>query len=83
MEFSRIMDVLVICVPVFAVLGLGKLLGIKGKIKEEHCLFINWLVYSFSLPALILNEVARQRFDTFLDPAIVVMPLIGLVIIIV
>lgn len=75
------MDVLVICVPVFAVLGLGKLLGMKGKIKEEHCLFINWLVYTFSLPALIFNEVARQRFDTFLDPAVVVMPIIGLVII--
>jgi predicted permease len=82
MDFSRIMNVLVICVPVFAVLGLGKLLGIKGKIKEEFCVFINWLVYTFSLPALIFNEVARQRFDTFLDPAVVVMPLIALVIVI-
>ncbi len=80
MDFSRAMDVLVICVPVFAVLGLGKLLGIKGKIKDEHCTFINWLVYTFSLPSLIFNEVARQRFDTFLDPAIIVMPLIGLVL---
>ena len=58
MDFSRVMDVLVICVPVFAVLGLGKLLGLKGKIKDEHCAFINWLVYTFSLPALIFNEVA-------------------------
>jgi len=73
------MDVLVICVPVFAVLGLGKWLGIKGRIKEEHCSFINWLVYTFSLPALILNEVAKQRFDSFLDPALLLMPLIGLV----
>ncbi|WP_372807196.1 AEC family transporter [Pontiella sp.] len=72
------MDVLVISVPVFAVLGLGKLLGTKGRITEEHGRFINWLVYTFSLPALIFNEVARQRFDSFFDPAVVVMPLIGL-----
>ncbi|VGO17887.1 hypothetical protein PDESU_06489 [Pontiella desulfatans] len=81
MDFSRVMDVLVICVPVFAVLGLGKLLGIKGRIKEDHCQFINWLVYTFSLPSLIFNEVARQRFDSFLDPAVVLMPLIGLALV--
>ncbi|VGO22109.1 AEC family transporter [Pontiella sulfatireligans] len=81
MDFLRAMDVLVICVPVFAVLGLGKLLGLKGRIKEEHCQFINWLVYTFSLPSLIFNEVARQRFDTFFDPAVIVMPLIGLVLV--
>ncbi|WP_372797616.1 AEC family transporter [Pontiella sp.] len=81
MEITRVMDVLVICVPVFAVLGLGKLLGIKGRINEEHCRFINWLVYTFSLPALIINEVSRQRFDSFMDPAVVLMPILGLLII--
>ncbi len=74
------MDVLVICIPVFAVLGLGKLLGLKGKIKDEHCSFINWLVYTFSLPALIFNEVAQQRFELFLDPALLLMPMLGLVV---
>jgi len=81
MDFSRIMDVLVICVPVFAVLGLGKLLGLKGKIRDEHCTFINWLVYTFSLPALIINEVGKQRFDSFLDPTVILMPLLGLVLV--
>jgi predicted permease len=82
MDISRVMDVLVICVPVFAVLGLGKLLGLKGRMREEHCSFINWLVYTFSLPALIFNEVARQRFDSFLDPALILMPLLGLVLLV-
>ncbi len=81
MDFSRTMDVLVICVPVFAVMGLGKWLGITGKIKDEHCTFINWLVYTFSLPSLIFNEVAKQRFNTFFDPAVILMPLIGLVLV--
>jgi predicted permease len=77
MDFSRAMEVLVICVPVFAVLGLGKILAVRGRINDEHCSFINWLVYTFSLPALIINEVSRQRFDTFLDPALVLMPMLG------
>ena len=81
MDYSRAMDVLVICIPVFAVLGLGKVLAIKGKIKDEHCTFINWLVYTISLPSLIFSEVARQRFDTFLDPALILMPLFGLVVV--
>ncbi len=74
------MDVLVICVPVFAVLGLGKVLSLKGKMKDEHCTFINWLVYTFSLPSLIFNEVAQQRFNMFLDPALLLMPMLGLIL---
>lgn len=81
MDFSRIMDVLVICVPVFAVLGLGKLLGMRGKIRDEHCSFINWLVYTFSLPALIINEVSKQRFDQFMDPALVLVPIVALILV--
>lgn len=75
------MDVLAVCIPVFAVLGLGKLLGAKGRINDEHCSFINWLVYHFSLPALIFNEVAKQRFDAFFDPALILMPIVALVIV--
>ena len=78
MDLARTMDVLVICAPVFALLGLGKLLERKGHIKENHCVFINWLVYHFSLPALIFNAVARQTFRSFLDPAVVIMPLVAL-----
>lgn len=82
MEFSRVLDVLVICVPVFALLGLGKLLARKGHINDDHCSFINWLVYHFSLPSLIFNAVARQRFNSFFDPAVIVMPLVALVLVV-
>ncbi len=81
MDFSRAMDVLAICIPVFAVLALGKWLAVKGKLTEEHGAFINWLVYRFSLPALIFNEVAKQRFDSFLDPTVVLMPLLALALV--
>ncbi|MCF7849966.1 MAG: AEC family transporter, partial [Kiritimatiellales bacterium] len=80
MDFTRALDVLVICVPVFAVMGLGKLLERSGRLNDDHCGFINSLVYHFSLPALIFNEVARQRFSSFRDPALVVVPLLALLI---
>jgi predicted permease len=81
MDPSRAMDVLVVCVPVFSVMGLGKILGITGKLKDEHCSFINWLVYTFSLPSLIFNEVARQQFNSFFEPAVILMPLAALALV--
>jgi predicted permease len=79
MDLTRALDVLMICVPVFAVMGLGKLLERKGRLNDGHCRFINWLVYHFSLPALIFNAVARQHFNEFLDPALIAAPLAALV----
>lgn len=81
MEAARVWDVLGICLPVFAVLGLGKLLGMRGFIQSEHCAFINRLVYAVSLPALIFNAVARQSFRNFMDPVVIVMPLVALVLV--
>ncbi len=76
------MAVLVICVPVFAVMGLGKALAVSGRLKDEHCTFINWLVYMFSLPALIFSGVARQSFDSFFDPAVILIPIVAVLIIV-
>ena len=81
MESTRVITVLAICMPVFAVMGLGKILALTGRLKDEHCRFINWLVYMFSLPALIFSGVARQRFNSFLDPAVILAPLCALVIV--
>jgi predicted permease len=79
MDQARALDVLIICVPVFAVMGLGKLLERRGYLNDGRCGFINWLVYYFSLPALIFNAAARQTFSSFFDPVLVLMPLLGLV----
>lgn len=81
MDFARAMDVLVICVPVFAVMGLGKLLERRGHINDGHCSFINWLVYHFSLPALIFNAIVRQDVSSFADGALIAAPLMGLAVI--
>jgi len=81
MDMTRALDVLVICVPVFAVMGLGKLLERKGHLNDDLCSFINWLVYHFSLPALIFNAVAQQRFNSFFDTTLIVMPLVALLLV--
>jgi predicted permease len=63
-------------------MGLGKLLEHNGRLNDDHCSFINWLVYHFSLPALVFNAVARQSFNSFLDPALIVMPLLALLLVV-
>jgi predicted permease len=60
---SRALDVLVVCLPVFAVMGLGKLLERKGQFGADRRQFVNWLVYHFALPALIFHAVSQQRFS--------------------
>lgn len=82
MDLTRALDVLIICAPVFAVMGLGNILRRNGHLNDGHCSFINWLVYHFSLPALIFNAVARQQFNSFFDPALILMPLLALAVIV-
>ncbi|MEE9368654.1 MAG: AEC family transporter [Pontiella sp.] len=82
MDLTRALDVLIICAPVFAVMGLGTLLRHKGHLNDGHCSFINWLVYHFSLPALIFNAAARQQFKSFFDPALILIPLLALAVIV-
>lgn len=68
----RILEVLEISLPVFALIGLGKILGMRKVMNAEQRSFVNWLVFNFSLPALIFRGVSRQRIDRLLDPGLVV-----------
>lgn len=79
---ERIIQTLVVCVPVFAVMGVGKLLERRGFMNTGRRHFINELVYRLALPALIFNEVAQQRFGSFFDPALVGVPLVAIFILI-
>lgn len=64
---SRFLQVLAICLPVFTVIGLGKLLQWQAVIGTDQRHFINRLVYNFSLPALIFCGVAGQRLNHLFD----------------
>ncbi|MDA3963269.1 MAG: AEC family transporter [Planctomycetota bacterium] len=68
---ERLIQVLVICLPVFACILLGRHLMTKGQMSHEAHRFINGLVYRFSLPALIFRGVSKQEFSTLIDPGII------------
>jgi len=83
MQFDpmRALDVLVVCLPVFGMMGLGKLLELRGKLDADRRRFINWLVYYFSLPALVFAEVSQQRFTSFLNPALPLWPITAVILV--
>lgn len=80
MDLERIIEVLEISLPVFAMIGLGKILSIRGFITEDRKSFINEFVNSFSLPSLIFINVAMQNFKGMWNPALILPSFIGIVI---
>ncbi len=83
MEFERVIEVLKITLPVFAMIGLGKILTLKGIINEDRKTFINWFVSMFSLPALVFINIAKQKFDNMWNPALVLPSLIAVFVLVV
>ena len=69
---DRVIDVILICLPVFAVVGLGKVLQVRSIIEERDQSRLSWLVYYISLPAFIFYYVAQQSFTDLIDIPIVV-----------
>lgn len=83
MDWERGLRVLEICLPVFGLIGLGKVFQIKGFMTAEHRDFINRLVYYFCLPFLIFIKVAAQDPHTFLNLSLlagVTLPTLGVTI---
>ncbi|MDR2577407.1 MAG: AEC family transporter [Chitinispirillales bacterium] len=66
MDTEKLLEILRITVPVFALLCLGNILSRTGKMSDEHRAFLNWLVYYISLPALIFLGMASQPIDSIL-----------------
>ena len=59
---DKILEVLDITLPIFAIIGLGKLLHFKKWLSDETCHGINFLIANFSLPAIIFLAVAQTEF---------------------
>lgn len=75
MQMERAIEALVISVPVFLVMGLGKLLAVRGWMPPDRRTFVNHLVYYFALPSLIFRGVAGQPITNFAEPALSLVPL--------
>ncbi|MCG8570092.1 MAG: AEC family transporter [Spirochaetes bacterium] len=75
MEFSKVLDIVVICLPVFVMIGIGKLLSLKGIMNDAHQSFIKTIVYQLSLPALIIYNIIQQPITAIFN-----LKLIGLTV---
>jgi predicted permease len=65
------MEVLVTIIPIFAVILIGWAARQKKFITDEFVKSANRLVYSFSIPALIFNAIAKTSFHQQFDIRIV------------
>ena len=83
MTFDRIVNVLIICLPVFALIGLGKLLERQGLFSEDRRRFANWLVYWLALPAILLHKVSGQSPKAFWNLSMLLTLIISLLVLIV
>lgn len=77
MDYDRIIEITEICLPVFSVIGVGKLLDRRGMITANRRLFINRLIYNIALPALILSAVAQRRLGQFFNGSLLLPPLLS------
>lgn len=66
----RFLTVLEICLPVFALMGLGRLLSRRGLMGRAEREFLNALIYYLALPALIFVNVADLPPSRFANPSL-------------
>lgn len=69
---ERALLVVRICLPVFGLIGLGRLLRSRGQMTSSHQDFLGWLTYQFALPSLIFVELVVQPFESLLNPALII-----------
>lgn len=71
-DFTKIIEVFRITIPIFALIGLGKILSKKSFLTKDNQKFINNLTYFFALPSLIFNELIVQRFENLINIPIII-----------
>ncbi|MDR0307965.1 MAG: AEC family transporter [Chitinispirillales bacterium] len=64
MDTTRLIEILQITLPVFAIMGVGNIISRTGKMTGEHRTFLNWLVYYICLPVLIFTALVAQPFGS-------------------
>jgi predicted permease len=74
------LQVLTICLPVFAMIGFGALLRGVGFINEASHDFVSRFVYLFALPVIIFLAVARGRFADLFVPSVIMTALLAITV---
>lgn len=70
--FDRILLVLEITVPVFGMIGLGKILQVKKILSDDARHSLNNIISNFSLPAIIFLAISRASFEKLFNLPIIV-----------
>jgi len=83
MDTSKLLEILRITLPVFAMLALGNILSRAKKMDESHQAFLNWLVYYISLPALIFVGMATQPIRNLMHADFIWTTLIAMLLILI
>ena len=68
---ERSSHILAICLPIFALIGLGWWLRRSGALSEAAHGFISRFVYAFCLPILIFREVSKQNFEALIQGSVI------------
>jgi predicted permease len=79
--FERILDVLVICVPVFGLIGLGWWLERRGRFNPAQRDFAANMVFRYALPSLVFIEITKLRFSDLFNPAVMLAPFAAIAVI--
>lgn len=77
MDLYKILQVLEMTLPVFALMAVGKLLAVYQILKPDILAAINKIVVYFSLPPLIFIAIASQPFKGLLDVPIIVSTIVA------
>jgi hypothetical protein len=70
-----------ICAPVFAIMGIGRMLYTRGILTDTNKDFCVHITYYFALPALIFSALVQQSFSDLLNPALIVSTIVAIGII--
>lgn len=68
---SQVFEVVRICLPVFALVGIGWWLRRSGAIDQDGAGLINRLAFNLGLPAILVLAIAKQDLANLLEPAII------------
>lgn len=80
MDIQKVLRILEICIPVFGMIGLGKIFQLTGLMTQDHRQFVNKLVYYFCLPALVFIHVAAQEPKMFLNGSLAVAAILPIIL---
>jgi len=77
---DKILDIIGITIPVFSLVFIGKILGIKKIITENSRQSLSWITYYLALPALILGVFLESDSSELFTLEIFILSLIPIII---